>query len=37
VACVGSCALAPVVVVNEEVYGQFKSSKISKILENLKE
>ena len=37
VACVGSCALAPVVVVNEEVYGQFKSSKISKIIENLKE
>ena len=37
VACVGSCALAPVVVVNEEVYGQFKSSKIGKILESLKE
>jgi NADH:ubiquinone oxidoreductase subunit E len=37
VACVGSCALAPVVVVNEEVHGQFKSSKIGKILESLKE
>ncbi len=37
VACVGSCALAPVVVVNEEVYGQFTSSKIGKILESLKE
>ena len=37
VACVGSCALAPVVVVNEEVYGQFKSSKIGNILENLKD
>ena len=37
VACVGSCALAPVVVVNEDVYGQFKSSKIGNILENLKD
>jgi len=37
VACVGSCALAPVVVVNETVHGQFKSSSISKILDDLKE
>lgn len=37
VACVGSCALAPVVVVNDNVHGQFKSSKIAKILESLKE
>jgi NADH-quinone oxidoreductase subunit E len=37
VACVGSCALAPVVVVNEDVHGQFESSKIGKILENLKD
>lgn len=32
VACVGSCALAPVVVVNEEVHGQVETSKIDKIL-----
>jgi NADH-quinone oxidoreductase subunit E len=32
VACVGSCALAPVVVVNEEVHGQVQSGKIDKIL-----
>ncbi len=37
VACVGSCALAPVVVVNEEVYGQVESGKIDKILANLKD
>jgi NADH-quinone oxidoreductase subunit E len=36
VACVGSCALAPVVVVNEEVYGQIESGKISKILAKFK-
>jgi len=36
VACVGSCALAPVVVVNEEVHGQFGADKIGKILTNLK-
>ncbi|THB71425.1 MAG: NADH-quinone oxidoreductase subunit NuoE [Desulfobulbaceae bacterium] len=37
VACVGSCALAPVVVVNEEVHGQFQSSSIGKVIEDLKE
>lgn len=37
VACVGSCALAPVVVVNEDVHGQFESSKIGKVLGNLKD
>ncbi len=37
VACVGSCALAPVVVVNEEVHGQVEAGKIDKILANLKE
>jgi NADH-quinone oxidoreductase subunit E len=36
VACVGSCALAPVVVVNEEVHGQVESGKIDKILGKLK-
>ena len=33
VACVGSCALAPVVVVNEHVHGQVETGKIDKILE----
>lgn len=37
VACVGSCALAPVVVFNEEVHGQVETGKIDKILANLKE
>jgi NADH-quinone oxidoreductase subunit E len=37
VACVGSCALAPVVVVDEEVYGQVDSSKMSKIFNYFKE
>ncbi|MGI9537997.1 MAG: NADH-quinone oxidoreductase subunit NuoE [Desulfocapsaceae bacterium] len=32
VACVGSCALAPVVVVNEDVHGQVETGKIDKIL-----
>ena len=32
VACVGSCALAPVVVVNEDVHGQVATGKIDKIL-----
>ncbi len=33
VACVGSCALAPVVVVDEEVYAEVDSKKISRIME----
>lgn len=37
VACVGSCALAPVVVLNEEVYGQVETGKIDKILDNIKD
>ncbi len=37
VACVGSCALAPVVVFNEEVHGQVETGKVDKILANLKE
>jgi len=37
VACVGSCALAPVVVVNEEVHGQVETGKIDKILAKLKD
>lgn len=31
VACVGSCALAPVVVVGETVYGQMEAGKVKKI------
>jgi len=37
VACVGSCALAPVVVMNEEVHGQVEPGKIDKMLANLKD
>lgn len=37
VACVGSCALAPVVVINNEVHGQVETGKINKVLANLKE
>ena len=37
VACVGSCALAPVVVFNDEVHGQVETGKINKILANSKE
>lgn len=36
VACVGSCALAPVVVVDEEVFGQVDPSKVVEILDNKK-
>lgn len=34
VACVGSCALAPVVVVDEEVFGQVDPSQVEEILKN---
>jgi len=37
VACVGSCALAPVVVFNDEVHGQVETGKINKILAHSKE
>lgn len=33
VACMGACALAPVVVIDKNVYGKMTKSKISKILE----
>ncbi len=32
VACVGSCALAPVVVINDHVHGQVTTGKVGKIL-----
>lgn len=34
--CVGACGLAPVVVVNEKVYGKFKIEQVSEILEYYK-
>lgn len=34
VACVGSCALAPVVVADESVYGQVEPARAKEILEN---
>ena len=37
VACVGSCALAPVVVVNEEVHGQVETAKLNKIMDTYKD
>ncbi len=38
VACVGSCALAPVAVINDHVHGQVKTGSIGKILkESLKD
>ncbi|MFO8057989.1 MAG: NADH-quinone oxidoreductase subunit NuoE [bacterium] len=36
VACVGSCALAPVVVVNKRVYGKVTSKRIAEIIQQLK-
>ena len=34
--CLGACGLAPVIVVNEEVYGRVKPSKVKEILEQYK-
>ena len=36
VACFGSCALAPVVVINDKVYGRMTAKKTEKIIEDLK-
>lgn len=33
VACVGSCALAPVVMINDDVYGRMESKKVKGVLE----
>lgn len=35
--CVGACGLAPVVVINEKVYGHVKPEQVSDILNNYKE
>ncbi len=34
--CVGACSLAPVVVVNDEVYGKCSVTKLKEIIKNLK-
>jgi iron-hydrogenase subunit gamma len=37
VGCLGACALAPVMVINEEVYGNLTPEKVKEILKQLKE
>jgi iron-hydrogenase subunit gamma len=37
VGCLGACALAPVMVINGEVYGNLTPEKVREILKNLKE
>jgi NADH-quinone oxidoreductase subunit E len=34
--CLGACALAPLIVIDDEYYGKVDQSKVKKILENLK-
>ena len=34
--CIGACGLAPVVVVNDKVYGRFKLEQVSEVLEYYK-
>ena len=36
VACFGSCALAPVVVVDDKVYGRMTAAKTNKLIEDKK-
>ena len=36
IACFGSCALAPVMVVDKNVYGRMKTAKVGRILEEAK-
>lgn len=35
--CVGACGLAPVVTINNKVYGHFATDKVSKLLQNYDE
>jgi len=35
--CVGACGLAPVVTINDKVYGHFTKEMVNKILDNYKE
>jgi len=37
VACLGCCSLAPVIMVNETVYGKLTPDKVRKIIRNIKE
>lgn len=37
VGCLGACALAPAMVINEEVYGNLTPEKVREIIKNLKE
>lgn len=37
VGCLGACALAPAMVINEEVYGNLNPEKVKEIIKNLKE
>jgi NADH-quinone oxidoreductase subunit E len=37
VACFGSCALAPVIVVNDKVYGRMSAKKVEKLLDGLRD
>ena len=36
VACLGCCALAPVMVVDEDVYGSCTTTKVGEILKNIR-
>lgn len=36
VSCLGACGLAPVVVVNDEIYGEMNVEKVNKLVEELK-
>lgn len=35
--CVGSCAIAPVVLVNDKVYGHFTKAEVNELINNLRE
>jgi NADH-quinone oxidoreductase subunit E len=35
VSCLGACGLAPVMVINEEVYGQVKNDRLNEIIDNI--
>jgi len=35
--CVGSCAIAPVVLVNDKAYGYFTKEQVETVLNNIKE
>lgn len=35
VSCLGACGLAPVMVINDEVYGQVKDDRLNEIIDNI--